>query len=41
MAGQDKQWQRHAAVAEIRCAAMALSAISIFVGSFWLAGLLF
>ncbi|WP_277925694.1 hypothetical protein [Sphingomonas lacusdianchii] len=33
--------RRAAILAEVRCTAMALTALAAFVGSFWMAGLLF
>ncbi len=33
--------RRAVILAEVRCTAMALTALAAFVGSFWMAGLLF
>ncbi len=37
----DRSSRRAAILADVRCTAMALTALTAFVGSFWMAGLLF
>lgn len=41
MQRNDRPNRRAAILAEVRCTAMALTALAAFVGSFWMAGLLF